>query len=160
MTALLQVDRASKLRFRSCRHKIHMSGFLQSRNVRFLLFNPSRSGPCGAARCGPLRSSDAQQTGVPTGRGRLCDRRFGALALLLLDEIQRSREPLVLDDFSLLYAVILREGRCPQLVLAVPEAQRAVLPLLDGNPLSARSPRGLGRVEDVQDPLVVQGQAL
>ena len=45
-------------------------------------------------------------------------------------------------------------------VLAVPEAQRAVLPLLDADPLPARSPRGVGRVEDVQHALVVQGQAL
>jgi hypothetical protein len=42
--------------------------------------------------------------------------------LSLLDEVLRSREPLALDDFSLLHAVILREGRRQQLVLAVPKA--------------------------------------
>jgi hypothetical protein len=31
--------------------------------------------------------------------------------LLCLDEVQRDREPLVLDDFSLSHAVIFREGR-------------------------------------------------
>ncbi len=43
---------------------------------------------------------------------------------------------------------------------AVPEAQRAVLPLLDADRLSARSPCVVGWIEDVQHPLVVQRQAL
>ena len=84
---------------------------------------------------------------VPSGRGPLRDRGFGALALPLLDELHRGREPLGLNDFSLPHAVILRERRRPQRVLSVPEAQRAVLSLFDADPLSSRSPGRVGRVE-------------
>lgn len=47
-----------------------------------------------------------------------------------------------------------------QFVLAVPEAQRAVLPLFDADPVSPRSLRRIGSVEHVQHALVVQSQAL
>jgi len=86
-------------------------------------FNRSRSGLCGGVRSGPPRRSGAQQAGLPQGRGRLRNSRFDALALSLLDEFNRSREPLALDDFSLPHAVLLGESRRQQLVLAVPEAQ-------------------------------------
>jgi len=42
----------------------------------------------------------------------------------------------------------------------VPEAEGPVLPLLEENPLPTSSPRGVGRVQDVEHPFVVQGQAL
>ena len=100
-----------------------MSGFFQSRDVRVPRFHRSRSGLCGGARSGPPRRSGTQQAGLPQGRGRLRNLRFGPLALSFLDELNRLLEPLVLDDFSLLHAVLLREGRCQQVVLAVPEAQ-------------------------------------
>ena len=48
----------------------------------------SRSGLCRGTRWSPTRCSGTQQTGVSPGRGRLRDLRFGALALLLLNEVQ------------------------------------------------------------------------
>ena len=80
--------------------------------------------------------------------------------LLRLDEVQRSGESLIVDDFYLLHPVLLGEGRRLQLVLAIPKTQRAVLSLLDPDPSPARSSSGIGRVQDVQHALVVQGQAL
>ena len=141
-------------------NKVQMSGFLQSRNVRFSPFESVKVESLGthSLRSGAVFRHVA--VGRPVGSwtaSRSWLRRAGAASP---DEVHRGREPLVLNDFSLPHAVILRERGRPQLVLAVPEAQRAVLPLFDADPLSSRSPRRVGRVQDVQHALVVQSQAL
>jgi hypothetical protein len=85
-----------------------MSGYLQSRDVRFPLSSHQGRGFGEAARCGPPLRSAKQPARLAQGRERLRELRFGALVLSLLDELHRLGEPLAVDDFCRLHAVLFR----------------------------------------------------